>query len=201
MAPAPIALHFQSIAWLRFLRYIALHFPHCLKHPNILHCFWYKNERSHCYLQCLVKLSLIFLTRSNSLPCVILTHDPSCLWAPLHLQWTVSARTDLLPPPVLRLCFSARGLAWMPLAKPWSCLEFNVPRGKLHPVKNTSWLISTPSTPYISGTFLFLFLFNWRIIALQYSVGLCPTSTWIRHRYPYVPSLWSFPPTAHIPPL
>ena len=31
--------------------------------------------------------------------------------------------------------------------------------------------------------------FNWRIIALQYCVGLYHTSTWISHRYTYVPSL------------
>ena len=36
--------------------------------------------------------------------------------------------------------------------------------------------------------FLFFFL-NWRIIALQYCVGLYHTSTWISHRYTYVPSL------------
>ena len=32
---------------------------------------------------------------------------------------------------------------------------------------------------------------NWRIIALQYCVGLCQTSTWISHRYIYVPPLLS----------
>ena len=36
---------------------------------------------------------------------------------------------------------------------------------------------------------------NWRIVALQYCVGFCHTSTWISHRYTYVPSLlnnWIF---------
>ena len=32
-------------------------------------------------------------------------------------------------------------------------------------------------------------LFNWRITTLQYYVGFCHTSTWITHRYTYVPSL------------
>ena len=32
-----------------------------------------------------------------------------------------------------------------------------------------------------------LFIFNWRIIVLQYCVGFCHTSTWISHRYTYVP--------------
>ena len=34
-----------------------------------------------------------------------------------------------------------------------------------------------------------LFIFNWRIIALQCSVGFCHTSTWINHRYTAVPPL------------
>ena len=30
-----------------------------------------------------------------------------------------------------------------------------------------------------------VFIFNWRIIALQYCIGFCQTSTWINHRYTY----------------
>ena len=37
--------------------------------------------------------------------------------------------------------------------------------------------------------FFNLFIFNWRIIALQYCIGSCHTSTWISQRYTYVPSL------------
>ena len=49
---------------------------------------------------------------------------------------------------------------------------------------------------------LFKVHFNWRIIALQYCVGFCHTSTWISHRYIYVPSLLKLAPTSHpIPPL
>ena len=44
--------------------------------------------------------------------------------------------------------------------------------------------------------------FNWRIIALQNFVGYCQTSTWISHRYTYIPSLLNLPPTSlSIPPL
>ena len=39
--------------------------------------------------------------------------------------------------------------------------------------------------------------FNWRIIALQYCVGFCHTSTWISHRYTYVPSLLNLHPISH----
>ena len=47
-----------------------------------------------------------------------------------------------------------------------------------------------------------LFIFNWRITALQYCVGFCHTSTCISHKYTHVPSLSNLPPTSHpIPPL
>ena len=42
--------------------------------------------------------------------------------------------------------------------------------------------------------YLKFFIFNWRIIALQYCVGFCHTSTWISHRYTYVPSWTPLPP-------
>ena len=34
-------------------------------------------------------------------------------------------------------------------------------------------------------------IFIWRIIAVQYCFGFCHTSTWISHRYTYVPPSWS----------
>ena len=39
------------------------------------------------------------------------------------------------------------------------------------------------------------FMFNWRIIALQYCVGFCHASAWINCRYTYIPSLLNLPPT------
>ena len=53
------------------------------------------------------------------------------------------------------------------------------------------------------GFYFFLkFLFNWRIIALQYCVGFCSTSAWVSDGYTYVPSILNLPPTSHpIPPL
>ena len=41
-----------------------------------------------------------------------------------------------------------------------------------------------------------VFTFTCRVIALQYCVGFCHTSTWISHRYTYVPSLLNLPPTS-----
>ena len=44
--------------------------------------------------------------------------------------------------------------------------------------------------------------FYWRIIALQYFVVFCQTSTWISYRCTYIPSLLNFPPISlPIPPL
>ena len=49
-----------------------------------------------------------------------------------------------------------------------------------------------------SGFFLLnVLMFNWKIIALQYCVVFCHTSTWISHRYSYVPSILKLPPTSH----
>ena len=49
----------------------------------------------------------------------------------------------------------------------------------------------------LSKLFEFLSIFNWRIITLQYCIGFCHTSTWISHRYTYVPSLLKLSATSH----
>ena len=44
--------------------------------------------------------------------------------------------------------------------------------------------------PQLSQKFVFnLFICNWRITVLQYSVGFCHISTWISHRYMCPPPL------------
>ena len=48
--------------------------------------------------------------------------------------------------------------------------------------------------------FLNLF-FYWRIIALQNFISFCQTSTWISHRYTYIPSLMNLPPSPSPSPL
>ena len=45
-----------------------------------------------------------------------------------------------------------------------------------------------------------LFIFNWRLIALQYCISFCHTSTWIGHRYAHVRLSWtSLPPPPPTP--
>ena len=47
--------------------------------------------------------------------------------------------------------------------------------------------------------FLFLkFIYNWRIIVLQYCVGFCSMSTWTSHSYIYVPPHF-LEPSSHLP--
>ena len=47
-----------------------------------------------------------------------------------------------------------------------------------------------------------LFIFNWRIVALQCCVGFCHTATWSSHKYTYICSFLSLPLTpAPISPL
>ena len=48
-----------------------------------------------------------------------------------------------------------------------------------------------------SGLLGFLFIFNWRSIALQYCVSLPHTSTWIGHRCTDASSLLNLPPVSH----
>ena len=61
------------------------------------------------------------------------------------------------------------------------------------------FLVSIFCFPYDSFYWSFhfknLFIFNWRIIVLQYSVGFCKISTCISHKYRYVPSLLNLCPT------
>ena len=61
-------------------------------------------------------------------------------------------------------------------------------------VQNSSHCInkSHRSTVHVS---LKIFIFNWRIVALQYCIDFCHTTMWISHKYIYVPSLLNLPPT------
>ena len=45
--------------------------------------------------------------------------------------------------------------------------------------------------------FSVLFIFNWRIITLQFCVVFCHTSTWNNHKYIYVSSLLNLSSTPH----
>ena len=65
-------------------------------------------------------------------------------------------------------------------------------------IMSSSFLNILPEIQFFKNPFIF----DWRIIALQYCVGFCHTATWISHRYTYAPFLLNLPPTSHpIPPL
>ena len=67
--------------------------------------------------------------------------------------------------------------------------DWNTLCAKIHKIK------------YDQRDFCLFFIFNWRIIALQCCVGFCHT-TWISHKYTYIPSLLNLSPTPYpIPPL
>ena len=57
-----------------------------------------------------------------------------------------------------------------------------------------------PTSPALQNGFILPFsiplLFNWRITALQYSVGFRCTKRWISHKYTYISYLSSLPPTS-----
>ena len=50
-------------------------------------------------------------------------------------------------------------------------------------IMSSSFLNILPEIQFFKNPFIF----DWRIIALQYCVGFCHTATWISHGYPYVP--------------
>ena len=55
---------------------------------------------------------------------------------------------------------------------------------------------------FLGMIFFNLFIFYWRITALQNFAVFCQTSTWISHRYTYIPSVLNLPPISlPIPPL
>ena len=67
---------------------------------------------------------------------------------------------------------------------------------KTSSVQNSTW--HTVSASH----FIYLFSFDWRIMALQCCVGFCHAATWINHRYIHVLSLLKLTPTSHpIPPI
>ena len=55
------------------------------------------------------------------------------------------------------------------------------------------WLLNFSRLAREFTIFLNVFIFNWGITALQYCVSFCYASTWISHRYSYVPSLLNLP--------
>ena len=55
-------------------------------------------------------------------------------------------------------------------------------------------MLRWPLIIHVHWSFLFFKFFYWRIIALQNFVVFCQTSTWISHRYTYIPSFLNLPP-------
>ena len=53
------------------------------------------------------------------------------------------------------------------------------------------WLVFCFNSQDASGWGPFIYLFNWRIIALQNFVIFCQTSKWSSHRYTYSPPSWT----------
>ena len=71
------------------------------------------------------------------------------------------------------------------------CVTISSSRGSSQPKDQTH--VSCTGKRFFS---FYLFIFKWRIIALQYCLGFCQTSTWISHMYTYVPSLLNLPPAS-----
>ena len=77
----------------------------------------------------------------------------------------------------------------------WTRLSENIFWFGLCNVLVAFWLNEWMSCPGLNANFFLIVYFNWRMIALQYWLGFCLITTWISHRYTYVPSLLNLPPT------
>ena len=60
------------------------------------------------------------------------------------------------------------------------------------------WILLPQSNLQVTAIQADTFFSNWRIIALQYCVGFCHTSTWISHKHIYIRFLPLEPPLANI---
>ena len=77
----------------------------------------------------------------------------------------------------------------------WTAAESDLNGSELTVYPHWPGFFSFPLSFYLKN----LFIFNWRIIALQSHVGFCHTTTWISHRYTYVPCLLNLLPTPSHP--
>ena len=88
------------------------------------------------------------------------------------------------------------GSAWASLV---AQVVKNLPAMQETWVESLGWEDPREEEKVTHSVFFFL---NWRIIALQNFADFCQTSTWISHRYTYIPSLLNRPPISLlIPPL
>ena len=78
--------------------------------------------------------------------------------------------------PVLKWCFSSFICSFVLVFLNFSLFK---------KFQNATWEIKIWKKPEKK-----LFIFNWKIIALQYCPGFCHTTIWISHRYTYVWAFW-----------
>ena len=127
----------------------------------------------------------------------------------LHFRlpdWYSLAMSSLASPCSLQLPPST-GILWVPgdfhLAPPrcptWRAVP-HPPRVQ-EPALVTLFTCHLTSNPSANPTSVFFplkkLIFSWKVITLQYCVGFCHTSTWIRHRYTHAPSLLNLSPPTH----
>ena len=78
---------------------------------------------------------------------------------------------------------------WLPWNKSQNCIKC-LKASSPSKQRNRDYLV--PSLfPFLSPLFYFLFILNWRILALQCCIGFCHTTMWINVNQPYV---YIYPP-------
>ena len=136
-------------------------------------------------------LSLISSLKENKQPCFLSTSKNLVFHGQIHTNffffWTLS----------FVLGYSWLIMLWqfqVDSEGPWPYIyvyQFS-PKLLSRPVPHN---VEQSCMCYTGGSYWvsILFLFNWRMIALQYCVGFCYTSTWISHGYTYVTPFWTSP--------
>ena len=97
--------------------------------------------------------------------------------------WSLRSSSSRLLSPLQNLNHHCTVLS-LAVPGPDALLMFQVTSAALQPILNSNKKVTWICVWY-NITFQTLFIFNWRIIALQNCVGFCQASTWISHRCTY----------------
>ena len=118
---------------------------------------------SHEGLNCSTSLLIINIPVSSN--CVILVNNETLRQKNRRIKWK-----HLVGKLIWR---------WLTVGTLVFCIEFYV---------SLSGKMTQRFYNFSYRTFKKNFIFNWRIIALQYCISVCYTSIWMSHRYTYAPS-------------
>ena len=158
---------------------------------------WMAPWRPFCELQCISQDVLGYTAMTDPIPVVL--RKKTCIFTQAaHPRWgtilinCVALLTDITSG---QQSHSHLEHCWSPLQEKTRALWYFKAVTRCSGSERTS-------TIFAHHFLKNLFTFYWRIIVLQNFAVFCQISTWISHRYTYIPSLLNLPPISlPIPPL